>query len=325
MSRHYALTGGIVLALCGSGCDESSEVIARERTAGDAGSGGEAGFPASSEGGANTTGEGGAPAGGEPGVTRPRFATPTPVDELNDPDSKDQDPTLTEDELEIFFFSDRDGNADIWMATRGDAGSHWDPPVPVTEVNSVETDQNPAISRDGLRLWFSSKREPAGIYFASRPSRDEPFGTPEPIPIDAGGSGLLVIAPSVDAAELRMAVSIGTAESRDLYELVRPSLTASWGAPAIVPGVNFDGADSTPFLIDDGRELLLHSGRLGLGDLFWAYRESPGLDVERVEPLSEVNDPLGFESHPHLTVNRKQLYFGSDRDGNTEIYVANAL
>jgi Tol biopolymer transport system component len=121
-----------------------------------------------------------------------------------------------------------------------------------------------------------------------------------------------------------MAVSIGTAESRDLYELVRPSLTASWGEPALVPGVNFDGADSTPFLVDDGRELLFQSGRLGLGDLFWAYRESPGVAITRVEPLGEINDPIGFESHPHLTVDRKRLYFGSDRDGNTEIYVADS-
>ena len=194
----------------------------------------------------------------------------------------------------------------------------------MTELNSEDTEQNPAISRDGLRIWFSSSREPPGLYFATRAHRDEPFAAPEPIAIDVGDTTGFVIAPSVDVAELRMAISLGVSDSRDLYEVVRPSLTASWGDPALLSGVNTDRAESTPFLIDDGRELLFHSGRSGAGDLFWAYRESPGLPAVHIEPLSEVNDPVGFDSHPHMTSNRARLYFGSDRGGNTDIYMAEA-
>lgn len=161
-----------------------------------------------------------------------------------------------------------------------------------------------------------------GAYFAERPSRDEAFGAPEPIIISAPDSDGFVIAPSVDASELRMAVSIGESTTRDLYELVRPSRSGSWGEAAPLSGVNSDHADSTPFLIDDGREMLFHSGRLGAGDLFWAYREAPGLDFTHVEPLPDVNDSVAFESHPHLTADRRWLYFGSDRGGNTDIYVA---
>ncbi len=314
MWRPHALIGCIALSLVGGACEEHGEVIARELT-GDAGahSGGEAGTHG---------GEAGASTGGAPEVERPQFASPAPLDALNDPDAKDQDPTLTDDELEIFFFSDRSGNEDIWRATRESVDVAWDPPVLVPELNSDKLDQNPAISRDGLRIWFSSSREPPGIYQASRPNREEPFGAPELIPIDSGDPDDFVIAPSVDLTELRMAVSIGTGASRDLYELARPSLTGSWGPPALLPGVNGTNAESTPFLIDDGREFLFISGRSGGGDLYWAYRASPGLPVTRVEPLTEVNDPVAFESHPHLTSDRARLYFGSDRGGNTDIYVA---
>lgn len=319
MLRPYALFGGLVLALVEPACGERSEIIAREREDdGDAG--------ASSGGGSAEppVGEAGASSGGQAGVHRPRFLAPAPVEGVNDPDAKDQDPTITEDELELFFFSDRAGNADIWRATRASLSAPWSAPVSVDELNTDDLEQNPAISRDGLRIWFSSSRDPVGLYFASRTSRDEPFGAPEPIAIDVGESTGFVIAPSVDSAELRLAISIGASDTRDLYEVVRPSLTTAWGDPALVSGVNTDRAESTPFLIDDGRELLFHSGRSGGGDLFWAYRETPGLPAIHVEPLVEVNDPASFDSHPHLTVNRARLYFGSDRSGNTDIYVAEA-
>jgi hypothetical protein len=324
MCRPYALIVGIAFAVLG--CTERGEVIARERTL-DAGAGGAAGAHASGGSGTNTGGLGcgaGAPSGGGPGA-RPQLSQPVPVAELNDPVAKDGDPTLTEDELEIFFFSDRNGDEDLWKSTRESIDAAWDEPMLVQELNSDKLDQNPSISRDGLRIWFSSNREPAGNYYASRPSRDEPFGTPELIPIQSGSTEGSVIAPSVDVTELRMAVSIGTGASRDIYELVRPSLMGSWGAPALLPGVNGTNAESTPFLIDDGRELLFISGRSGGGDLYWAYRESLALPTVLVEPLTEVNDPTGFESHPHLTVDRARLYFGSDRGGNTDIYVAEVL
>ncbi|HSC86528.1 MAG TPA: hypothetical protein VLC09_04630 [Polyangiaceae bacterium] len=246
--------------------------------------------------------------------------------ELNDPLAKDQDPTLTADELEIFFFSDRSGNEDIWKAKRASVDAQWDPPEPVPELNSDKLDQNPAISRDGLRIWFSSSRTPRGIYFASRANRDASFGAPELIPIDSGDATDFIIAPSVDISELRMAISIGSGASRDLYEVVRPSLTASWGPPSLMPGdANGTNAESTPFLIDDGRELLFISGRSGGGDIFWAHRESLGLPTSRVEAITEVNDPAAFESHPHLTSTRARLYFGSTRGGSTDIYMAEAF
>jgi hypothetical protein len=199
--------------------------------------------------------------------------------------------------------------------------------VPVDELNSPENEQNPTISRDGLRIWFYSRREPLGIYFAERQARDEPFTAPQPLPIDAGSDpDAFPIGPSVDVSELRMAVSIGNGATRDLYEIVRASPTGTWGDPAPLSGANSEGyADSTPFLIDDGREMLFHSGRSGSGDLFWAQRSAPGLPFTEVAPLSDVNDAIGFDSHPHLTVDRRWLYFGSDRDGNTDIYIAAAL
>jgi len=307
------LTASVVLVLFG--CSERGEVVARERSAGVGD--GSGGVPGS--GGDNSGGRG---ASEDPSV--PRFFSPSPLAELNDPEAKDQDPTLTEDQLEIFFFSDRGGNADIWRSTRDDVDAPWEPPVVVAELNSPEIEQNPTISRDGLRIWFYSRRDPLGIYYAERPTRAQPSGAVEPLPVNAADSDGFPIAPSVDRMPLRMAVSIGEGDTRDLYELVRPAVSGSWGEAIRLSGINSDRADSTPFLIDDGHELLFHSGRSGAGDLYWAYREAPGLAFTHVEPITDVNDPMAFESRPHLTVDRRWLYFGSDRSGVTDLYVAEA-
>src|SRR5262245_30546618 len=44
------------------------------------------------------------------------FSAPTLVTELAYPNALDEDPTFTEDLLEIYFTSDRGGNLDIWMS-----------------------------------------------------------------------------------------------------------------------------------------------------------------------------------------------------------------
>ena len=301
------VSGSLVPGL--TSCSERAEVIARQREPAAGGQGG---------GTAVAGGNGGA----DNAVRRPVFGAPTPVDELNDPEAKDQDPTLTEDLREILFFSDRGGNDDIWTSRRDTVADPWEPPTSVDELNSDSFEQSPAISRDGLRLWYYSRRDPPGIWYSERDTREATWSDPIPIPVQIDEPEGVVIAPALDDVELRMAVSVGTSASRDIYEMVRQSWEAPWGDPAPVAGLNVDTTDSTPFLIDDGSEILFSSGRSGGGDLFWGYRVTPALAVERIEPLAELNDEEGFESHPHLAANRTVIFFGSNRTGNTDIYQA---
>jgi len=314
LSRRSTIALAFLVGLLAmSACSERSEIIARQRSE-----------PTSGAGGVPDEAQPGGAAGSGAGTERPRFGTPVVVSELSDPDAKDQDPSLTEDLLEIFFFTDRDGDEDIWTSRRSSRTASWEAPVPVEELNSGDAEQSPAISRDGLRILYYSRREPPGIFATQRPTRESPWDPPEPIPIQVDEPEGVVIAPSLDALELRMAVSVGTGESRDIYELVRPSLTGTWSEPSPIEGLNLDVTDSTPFLIDDGSELLFSSGRSGTGDLYWAHRTTPAQPVERVEALEELNDPDAFESHPHLAVDRSVVFFGSTRSGNTDIYEAPA-
>ncbi|MBN2196062.1 MAG: PD40 domain-containing protein [Polyangiaceae bacterium] len=303
------------------GCGDRGVVIATERMPG-ADAGGAAPNGAVAAGRSGPGGRGGAGGESEGGAwaTRPSFAAPRLVTELSDPEAKDQDPSLTEDLLEIFFFSDRSGDEQIWTSRRPSADAPWEPPTEVVELGSDTREQNPAVSRDGLRLWFYSRRDPPGIWFTERAARADPWDAPSPVSELSAVAG--VIAPSVDASELRLAVSIGEAETHDLYEALRDSREAPWGELTLIAGVNGDTADSTPFLIGDGMELLFSSSRSGAGDLFWGRRDTLDAPVDRVEPLTELNQSDTYESHPHLSVDRRTVYFGSDRSGGTDIYEA---
>jgi Tol biopolymer transport system component len=93
------------------------------------------------------------------------FAWAVLVPELSTP-SIDERPNVRRDGLEIFLDSNRPGSlgsTDLWSATRDTTSLPWSTPVnlgPAVNTSSAET--RPALSFDGLTLYFGSTR-PFGI------------------------------------------------------------------------------------------------------------------------------------------------------------------
>jgi OmpA-OmpF porin, OOP family len=59
----------------------------------------------------------------------------------------------------LFLFSSRDGNLDIYVATRESIDAPWNKPVKLgPQINTDSREINPHISADGLTLLFSSDR-----------------------------------------------------------------------------------------------------------------------------------------------------------------------
>jgi hypothetical protein len=85
--------------------------------------------------------------------------------------ASDAEASLTPDELQIFFTSDRAGGLggdDIWWAGRPDTSSPFGAPVDLTSINSPYSDRMPVINGD--TLLFSSDRNGSGgldIYSAT--------------------------------------------------------------------------------------------------------------------------------------------------------------
>jgi hypothetical protein len=94
------------------------------------------------------------------------FGPATLVEELSTP-STDRQPNVRRDGLEMFLASDRPATGcapvgcqlDLWVSTRPSTSSPWSPPVSLgPTVNSPASDAGPALSFDGLSLYFQSIR-----------------------------------------------------------------------------------------------------------------------------------------------------------------------
>jgi beta-lactamase regulating signal transducer with metallopeptidase domain/Tol biopolymer transport system component len=166
--------------------------------------------------------------------------------------SRRSGPTVTEDELLMFFYGQRADDRvdyDIYQSTRASKSDSWGAPVNIgAPVNSQFNDRHPSISADGLSLYFSSNRHAANpttggedldIYVAERTSRTEPFGSPTRLAInserndagaDVSSDGLLLVFHS-------RRNSTPTEDHQGIFYSERETKSDPWG-PAKLLGVS---------------------------------------------------------------------------------------
>jgi hypothetical protein len=109
------------------------------------------------------------------------------ISELNVLNQMLRSPTLTADELTIFFSSfptnpipGGEGGDDIWMATRPDRYSPFANITNQIGINTAANEGGPSISPDGLTLVFDYHfNGPAQLFKATRGSLTQPFGNIE--------------------------------------------------------------------------------------------------------------------------------------------------
>jgi len=270
--------------------------------------------------------------GGAPGVP-PRFTAPVLVAALSDQAAIDEDPTFTADALELFFMSTRAGGRDIWTSRRASASDPWQPPTRVAELDSGDSDWAPAVSLDGLRIWFATDRDSVGrgqIWQATRASRAAAWSPPAPVGELASDS--VDFAPAVDATETTMyfssdrvnaAGTIGGGDF-DLHASTRAGTGAVWGAPEAIPGVNGNGDEYDPFVAQGGLIVFFTSMRSGMGDIYWSSRQSLAEPFAPPVALDDLNSG-DYDSDTTLSADLGYLMFSSTRSGNAEIYEATAV
>lgn len=251
---------------------------------------------------------------------------------LSAPTAEDQDPTFTEDELELFFMSDREMvNQDIWTSRRAGKNLLWDPPTRVEELSSPNADHNPAVSLDGLIIWFASSRDDTGngvdIWVSTRPSRQDPWNPPARVP--ELNSPFEDTAPAVDEAELVMLFvsnrpapgsEAGGSAQGDIYISKRSNRSEPWGAPTLLPGiVNSPDDDWDPFLAARGLQIFWATNKAVAEEIRWSTRNSVDETFASFAVLAELGRP-SFD--PTLSVDLRHIMFASGRSGNNELYEA---
>lgn len=258
------------------------------------------------------------------------FATPVALTELDDPSQQDDDPTLTDDMLELYFDSSRDGGAgtgwgDIWVAKRSSVADAFGPPTLVAELASVEDDTTPDITGDGLTIYWGSERASPGnrdLYVSTRSDRASPWSPPAIIPELAD--------PATDdsaAIELDNGLSLMFASNRggsmDLWMTTRPTKSSPWGTPVPVPGLSDPSYEESQHWTNaDGTIVYFASNRTGSEalDIWVATRASPTDAFDPPVRVTELATPVD-DVDPWLSPDLHTMLFMSYRTGNGDLYV----
>ena len=253
------------------------------------------------------------------------FGTPRLLSEL-DTGYANQNPSLTADLLEMFFTSGRgDTSADVWTARRTSTQEPFEAPSIVAEVSTSSFDTSPAISLDGLTLYFGSDRSgglgEVDVWQVTRPDRGSAWtdlqdvaplnSSAKDIPRPLGEHGLV----------MPLGSQRDSSAGYQTFLAARPTLGQPFGPPVRVSGLASDqDAVADGFLTDDGLTLFYSVTPPDQPpDLYVATRPSTAAAFSQPAPLRDLNTAAD-ERDPWLSPDGSTFFFSSDRGGSLQIY-----
>ena len=111
-----------------------------------------------------------------------KWSAPRPIDAVNS-DANERSPALSSDGRSLYFASDRKegaGGYDLYVAEL--ENGKWKPPQALPkEINTKANELGPALSADGMQLYFSSDRGGRGDDIFVAKVTDGKFGAAEPV------------------------------------------------------------------------------------------------------------------------------------------------
>ena len=244
---------------------------------------------------------------------------PPPV---NSP-SRELGASLSPDELSLYFGSDRPrglGAFDIWVSRRACLECPWEAPVNLgPNINSSGGDGAPALSHDGLLLFFSGSRaggeggEDIWVSRRTDPKDDLSWGPAVNLGPDvntAANEGGPAYVPALEGGGANLYFDRGaTLAGTDIYQVRVTRDGETLGPAAPVAELNSSVLDARPAVRADGREVFFWSNRMGATDIWVATRRSPHDPWSTPQNLGPpVNTPFG-ELTPSLSWDGRTLLF----------------
>lgn len=249
------------------------------------------------------------------------FGEPIAVTEINTSSTED-DVSLTDDLLEIYFASDRSGAYRVWFSSRTGPGAPWSAPVPLTAFDSGGSPNNPRVSGDGLELVFASTRAPSAggydLWMSTRATRGDAW--PAPVRILELATSEDEFEPWLTSDHQTLYFSLRLASDEvEIYQS-RRTLSGSFAPPILradLSGFDYDGGT---WVHESALVAMLHSERNGpVSQIFKSRRSTVSETFTMPELVAELDD-LDREEDPWLSPDLRVLAFVSTRTGNSDIY-----
>jgi len=254
-----------------------------------------------------------------------QFGTPRLLSEL-DTSYANQNPTLTGDLLELFFTSGRaSDSADVWTARRTSTQAPFDAPSIVSEVSTSSFETSPAVSLDGLTLYYGSDRSgglgEVDIWQVTRPDRSTAWADLQNVaPLNSSAKDI-----PRPLGQHELVMPLGSQRDSDVgyqtFLAARPLVGQPFGTPSIVTGLAPDqDAVADGFLTGDGLALFYSVTPPNESpDLYVATRASTSVAFSQPAPLTQLNTS-SEERDPWLSPDGTTFFFSSNRDGSLQIY-----
>jgi Tol biopolymer transport system component len=193
----------------------------------------------------------------------------------------------------------------------------------MANVNSTNEDRDPALSPDGLTLYFASKRQGGqgdlDLWLAVRASVAEDFGTPGHVSTVSSGSADEGPYIAADGLSLWFNSARGDGPGgRNFWVTTRASVASAFPAPVLVAELNTDAWESDLQLSSDLLRVYFMSDRQGGSgsyDLWWAERPSVVTQFGTPMPLAGMSSSA-IDTDPTVSADELTLLFSTNRATN---------
>jgi hypothetical protein len=273
----------------------------------------------------------GADAGGDAapapdaGLVAPRYGEPVLIGALNS-NAADLDPSLTDDELEIYFISERSGNAEIWWSTRASVDAPWARPAVRAELADADAETDPELSPDGLHIYFASQRMGTAmdvdLWESSRATRAGAWSAP--VRVASLESNNDECCAQTDPTRLHLVFARVTMRGGPDLHTARWNDAIGWTDIAPIVELSSTEADSNPFLVREW--IFFDSARPGVGerDVYLSRRASP---LEPFEPPVLVDSLVtpADERDVWVSSDLERVYFSRVVGTDAQLFLATRI
>jgi len=271
-----------------------------------------------------------APADASPKACNPAslFGTPTAVSGASLGTGFEYAPTLTADELGMYWTStngDASTQVHIFFGTRTSTTAPFGPGT-LIGVNGATNDSDPALTADGLTLYFQTDRDDSrgDVYVAQRTNKLSDFTNASPVgAVNGGQTDDTQPAPDGDGSLWFASDRLGTG-TLDIFHATSAGADAGFSSPVEETELNSPADDWSPTLSADGLQMFFASkraGGVGNDDVYVAKRPSVGSGFGVPIPVSELNTK--DSEIPHwISPDGCRLYLARNTGTTYAIYVA---